>query len=100
MYAIAFDMVTDDLKTHYGTSYNNAYKEIEDVLESYDFYRRQGTVYVTDDNDLANLFGAITALKALPWFGPSVKDLRAFRVESWSNFTGFVKGTTNKIKMG
>lgn len=97
MYAIAFDLVQDDLKTHYGPSHNNAYKDIEDVLEAYDFYRRQGSVYVTDNNDLANLFGAITALKALKWFGPSVKDLRAFRMESWSNFTAFVKGQSNSL---
>ncbi len=42
--------------------------------------------------DLANLFGAITALKALPWFPPSVRDIRAFRVEQWSDFTKLVKG--------
>jgi virulence-associated protein VapD len=38
--------------------------------------------------DLANLFGAIMALTALPWLPASV---RAFRVEQWSDFTGLVK---------
>jgi virulence-associated protein VapD len=41
---------------------------------------------------LANLFGAITALKALPWLASSVRDIRAFRVEQWSDFTKLVKG--------
>ena len=95
MYAIAFDMTVDDLKQHYGASYPNAYKEIEQTLEAYDFYRRQGSVFVTDNDDLANLMGAINALKNIAWFGPSVRDLRAFRIESWSNFTSFVKGTSN-----
>ena len=97
MYAVAFDMTVDGLKEHYGASYPNAYKEIENTLAEYDFYPRQGSVYVTDNNDLANLMNALTALKEdLPWFGPSVRDLRAFKVESWSNFTSFVKGTSNR----
>ena len=35
---------------------------------------------------------AIQALKAQPWFPLSVKDIRAFRVEQWSDFTPIVKG--------
>ena len=63
MYAIAFDMIIEDLKKNYGSNYPNAYKEIQDKLEAFDFYPRQGSVYVTDSADLANLFGAINALK-------------------------------------
>jgi virulence-associated protein VapD len=48
-------------------------------------------VYTSDKEDLANLFDAITALKALPWFPPSVRDIRGFRVEQWSNFTPSMK---------
>jgi virulence-associated protein VapD len=40
--------------------------------------------------DLANLFAAMSALKALPWFAGSVREIRAFRVEQWSHFTGFM----------
>jgi virulence-associated protein VapD len=40
----------------------------------------------------ATLFAAITALKAMPWFPGSVRDIRAFRVEQWSDFTPTVKG--------
>jgi virulence-associated protein VapD len=32
------------------------------------------------------------ALRNLPWFSKSVRDIRAFRVEQWSDFTGFMKG--------
>jgi virulence-associated protein VapD len=37
---------------------------------------------------------AMNALKALHWFPASVRDIRAFRVEQWSDFTGFMKGTS------
>lgn len=40
---------------------------------------------------MANLFRAIDALKRIPWFKSSVRDIRAFRVEDWSNFTDFIK---------
>jgi virulence-associated protein VapD len=39
------------------------------------------------------LFRAIQALVQLAWFPPSVRDIRAFRVEQWSDFTATVKGT-------
>jgi virulence-associated protein VapD len=39
------------------------------------------------------LFRAIQALMQLAWFPPSVRDIRAFRVEQWSDFTATVKGT-------
>jgi virulence-associated protein VapD len=51
----------------------------------------QGSVYVTKSDDMANLFSAIMALRALPWFPLSVRDIRAFRIEQWSDFTGIIK---------
>ena len=33
----------------------------------------------------------MNALKAIPWFANSVRDIRAFRVENWSDFTQFMK---------
>ena len=63
MFAIAFDMVIADLKEHYGEPYNNAYFEIRSVLRQFDFYNTQGSVYLTQNNDMANLFRAIDALK-------------------------------------
>ena len=61
------------------------------VLAKFGFRRVQGSVYFVDNNDMANLFRAINALKALPWFPKSVRDIRAFRVEQWSDFTDDVK---------
>lgn len=40
---------------------------------------------------MARLFAAIMDLKTLPWFPASVRDIRAFRVEQWSDFTGLVR---------
>lgn len=91
MFAIAFDINIKDLKATYGEPYNNAYYEIKNVLRKYDFYNTQGSVYLTERNDMAMLFRAIAALKAITWFNQSVRDIRAFRVEDWSDFTSFVK---------
>jgi len=91
MFAIAFDMVIADLEKHYGQPYNNAYFEIGKALRKYDFYNAQGSVYLTPNNDFSNLFRAMNALKKIDWFRLSVRDIRAFRVENWSDFTGFMK---------
>ena len=91
MFAISFDMLISDLKENYGASYNNAYFEIATILEKYDFYRGQGSVYLSTKNDMANLLRAINALKNTEWFAKSVRDNRAFRVEDWSDFTAFIK---------
>jgi len=40
---------------------------------------------------MANLFRAIDALKKIEWFRLSVRYIRSFRIEGWSNFTDFIK---------
>jgi virulence-associated protein VapD len=52
----------------------------------------QWSVFAAKDEDLANLFSAIDALRSMEWFGPSVKNIRAFRMEQGSDFTAIVKG--------
>ena len=91
MFAIAFDMVISDLKQNYGDPYNNAYFDISNIMEKYGFYRAQVSLYLTENRDMANLFRAIEALKKTEWFRKSVRDIRTFRVEDWSNFTDFMK---------
>ena len=71
---------------------SQAYTEIGAVLSDYGFRRVQGSLYVTEDEDMANLFLAIQALRARAWFPKSVRDIRAFRIEQWSDFTPVVKG--------
>lgn len=91
MFAISFDMVIVDLKNNYGEPYNNAYFEIGKVLRKFHYYNTQGSVYLSENRDMSNLFRAMTALKNINWFKDSVRDIRAFRVEDWSNFTDFMK---------
>jgi virulence-associated protein VapD len=67
------------------------YADIGRSLQGFDFEWKQGSVYTCDNEDLANLVMALNALKALPWFPESVRDIRAFRVEQWSDFTAFMR---------
>ncbi|MBT0552608.1 virulence-associated protein [Riemerella anatipestifer] len=91
MYAITFDMVISDLEKYYGKPYNNAYYEISNILQEFGFFRTQGSVYLNNNSDMANLMEAIQTLSEVEWFANSVRDIRGFRVEDWSNFTKLVK---------
>ena len=94
MYAIAFDLVVAETKKHHPKGDPSAaYREIYETLVSkHGFEWKQGSVYILADDDMAKLFAAVMDLKALPWFPDSVRDIRAFRVEQWSDFTPIVKG--------
>jgi len=92
MFAIAFDLVVSDTQKSHPKSVSQAYTDIGKELKRFGFERIQGSLYTNDEEDMAKLFQAIEALKKLPWFGSSVRDLRAFRIEQWSDFTEIVKG--------
>ena len=94
MYAIAFDLKIDDLKKTYGEPYNRAYDEIKQELEALGFDWTQGGVYmsVAKENTLTTVYKAINRLSAIDWFKKSVRDIRAFKVEDWSDFIDIVKG--------
>jgi virulence-associated protein VapD len=91
MFAIAFELVVAETARHHPRGVSQAYADIGYTLVNFGFDREQGSLYTTPSEDLANLFAAITALKALPWLPASVRDIRAFRVEQWSDFTTLVK---------
>jgi virulence-associated protein VapD len=91
MFAIAFDLVVADTAVHHPKGVSQAYSDIGAVLNGFSFDRVQGGLYLTNKDDLANLFAAIVALKALPWLPASVRDIRAFKVEHWSDFTQMMK---------
>ena len=92
MFAIAFNLKVAETAANHPRGVSQAYADIGATLAAYGFDRVQGSLYLTDKDDLANLFSAITALKALPWLPASVRDIRAFKVEHWSDFTRLVKG--------
>jgi len=92
MFVIAFDLSVATAQRQHPKGDRQAYLDIKATLNGFGFERVQGSVYAAKDEDLANLFSAIDALRQLDWFGPSVKNIRAFRMEQGSDFTAFVKG--------
>lgn len=93
MYAIAFDLKIDELKKYYGDPYNGAYAEIEKELGALGFEWKQGSLYVMKDesNPLSTLNKTINRLAKINWFKKSVRDIRAFKVEDWSDITDNIK---------
>jgi len=93
MYAISFDMEISKLKKHFGDPYNPAYNEIMKVMDEIGFKWVQGSLYITKEqnNNLTYVYKAIDKLKSIDWFKKSVRDIRAFKVEDWSDFTAIVK---------
>lgn len=92
MYAVAFDLVVADTEQHHPKGVSQAYPVIGAILNRFGFERVQGSLYVSENEDMANLFLAMRALQAEAWFPASVRDIRAFRVEQWSDFTAVIKG--------
>jgi len=93
MYALSFDMEIAKLKEHYGEPYNKAYDEIRMLMSEFDFEWTQGSLYISknDVNTLTAVYKVINKLSSILWFKQSVKDIRAFKVEDWSDFTEIVK---------
>ena len=91
MFAIGFDLIVRDTERMHPQSVSQAYADIGAVLNRYGFDRVQGSVYVTRTDSLVNVTLAMNALKALSWFPNRVRDIRAFKVEHWSDFTDFMK---------
>lgn len=91
MFAIAFDLVVAHVEQRHPKGVPQAYSEIKQTLERFGFTNIQGSVYICEREDLANLFAAMNALKSLQWFAGCVRDIRAFRIEQWSDFTGHFK---------
>jgi virulence-associated protein VapD len=95
MYAVAFDLTVVDAEKHHPKGVSQAYTEIGAILGEHGFRRVQGSLYMTDDEDMAKLFLAIQALRVRAWLPKSVRDIRAFRVEQWSDFTSIVRNAGN-----
>ena len=93
MYALSFDMEVAKLKEHYGEPYNKAYDEIRVVMGELGFDWAQGSLYIarSEKNNLTSVYKVINKLSSILWFKESVKDIRAFKVEDWSDFTEVVK---------
>ncbi|TKC83953.1 virulence factor [Trinickia terrae] len=84
MYAIAFDLDTDALKSSYGKpSWQNAYGEIKAILVDKGFAWQQGSVYFgnKDMTAVQCVLAAQEVSRTLPWFKTVVRDIRMLRIE-------------------
>ncbi len=91
MYALSFDMSVSALQENYGEPYNNAYFEIKQMLMQNGFEWVQGSTYLCETDDLTSLVKTVMQLSKIDWFKKSVRDIRGFKVDSWSDFTDLVK---------
>jgi virulence-associated protein VapD len=91
MFAIAFDLIVEEVQARHPKSVPTAHSDIARALKTAGFRRIQGSVFVTEEPGLMAVTKAMVALKAIVWFPPCVRDIRAFKVEDWSDFTAFIK---------
>lgn len=82
MYALA--LVVSDTHRYHPEGFSKAYSDITQTLAKFGFKWTQGSLYVSADEDMSNLFGAISELNSLSWF-PKVEQ---------SNFTKLIKKTS------
>jgi virulence-associated protein VapD len=87
-YAIAFDLDTTMLKQLYpNNSWQNAYGDIKNTLETFGFDHQQGSVYF--GNDTITAVKCVLAAQQLSqkyaWFKPSVSDIRMLRIEEMND---------------
>ena len=71
MYALSFDMNVAKLRKNYGEPYNRAYYDVRELLSA--------------------LVKTVMQLSKIGWFKNSVRDIRGFKIEDWSDFTEIVK---------
>lgn len=88
MYAIIFDLDNQKLQKHYGENYHQAYDEIQIELKKLGFEWKI-SLYLTQDNALTTPYKAISLLSKIEWFRQSLKQIKVFRVEEWSDFGEF-----------
>ncbi len=91
MFAIAFDLNIAAVDRHHPRKNRGAYRDIRTTLAPHGFKRIQGSTYVANHEDLSQLHLAVVALHRLDWFGPSVKNIRVFRMEEGADFTSIMQ---------
>lgn len=89
MFAITFTLNTSCLQRTYNGAIESAHAEITRLLDVLGFEKKQNGFYIDFDNgcDLATLYEAINKLNRIDWFKKSVREIHAFKIEDWSNFT-------------
>lgn len=93
MYAIAFDLDTEQLRELYeGATWNNAYFDLRRELEARGFRWQQGSVYFGGDEIRSkDCIRAVMDLDAMfPWFKPSVRDIRMMQITEEDTLMDFL----------
>ncbi|HMU49082.1 MAG TPA: hypothetical protein PKA13_04860 [Geminicoccaceae bacterium] len=88
MYAISFDLDTNEAKRHHPTnSETGAYPLIERVFAEHGFARKQGSVYFGGPSSTAVdcVLAVQELVKRHPWIRFAVRDIRMLRVEETSD---------------
>src|SRR5882724_8834058 len=99
MYAIAFDMDIESLRSNYGDPYNNAYLEIRRVLQKHGFNWQQGSVYFGGEqiNAVTCVLAAIDVSRTLPWFAACVRDIRMLRIEELNDLMPAIQQAREEV---
>ncbi len=87
MFAITFDLSTGATRQNHPRGIQKAYDDIRTTLQPHGFHRIQGSTYAADHEDQTLLYLALSALHRLEWLGPSLKNIRVFRMEPGADFT-------------
>ena len=91
MFAVSFDFSISDLEEYYGDPYHKAYFDMRNIMVKYGFVWIQGSTYVTRNEDMSVLFDLFKELSQTEWVSKSIRDIRAFEMKNWSNFTRQVR---------
>lgn len=90
VYAIAFDLDTNQLQLEYpNASYQNAYEDIRKVLEPLGFTWQQGSVYFGGEemNAVRCVLAAQSVSMTYSWFKNCVRDIRMLRIEELNDLS-------------
>lgn len=90
MYGITLELNTQDLQMFYSYTEQQAYAEIAEILSQYGF-DSMGRAFISQSDNVADLFTAVSALREVSWFSSSVRTLHSFKIEQWSDLTKFVR---------
>lgn len=93
MYAIVLDLNFEILKNHFEDPHKIAFDEISHELKGFAFEKTTGNIFIhrLEKDDLRDLYCAINSLSKISWLKESLRELHAFKIEDWSNFTSIIK---------